>query len=64
MSDPTMRWTEAELTCEISRLGKRIEQVESGEDERSRNAASYLQQVLQDRKRTLAILKQRRFGPV
>ena len=64
MSDPTMRWTEAELACEIDRLGKRIEQASSGADEKSRNAASYLQQVLADRKRALAILKQRRFGPV
>lgn len=58
------RWTEAELANEIRRLAEQIERAAENDTERSRNAVSYLQQVLQDRKRTLAVLKQKRVRPL
>ena len=54
------RWTETELTSEITRLGELIDKASTNSDERSKCAVSYLQQVLRDRRDALSVLRKRR----
>ena len=60
MTRISSRWTEEELAREIDRIGDRIDRTARHDDERSRYAVSYLQQLLRDRRDRLTILRQRR----
>ena len=60
MMRSSARWIEEELANDIERIGNRIDRTALHDDERSRYAVSYLQQLLRDRRDRLAILKQRR----
>ena len=51
------RWTEEELLSDIERIDARLETTTCRDDERSRCAKSYLQQLLRDRKSALAVLR-------
>ena len=57
---PHGSWTEDELMLDIARLDHLIVEAEKTSDERSRCAASYLRQVLRDRRDTLAVISHRR----
>ena len=54
-----LRRTEADLTAEIRRIGSLLARTADKRDERSRCAASYLNQLLRDREDTLATLRVR-----
>ena len=60
MGSILLRWTESELLTDIDRIGVQIETRAQRDDERSKCARSYLQQLLRDRRDALAVLRTRR----